>query len=276
MRARNIKPGLFTNEVLGQADPAFTVLFVGLWCVADREGRLEDRPVRLRAALLPYRPEFDMEAALSWLQHVGFIDRYNVDGVAIIQVIKFAEHQRPHHNEVPSVLPSKVVASAVHPGRKRAPPKNGQGEKGFALIPDSLLSDPPSPDADPGLRIPDPPLTALPPKADVDASKYWEAICKAYPKGTGGQRWATGKKLAVKLVTEGRATWNLLYRNVCAYAELCHLQTRKPLDVRNYFSESDEPWSNSWEVEQIRAPLLEQREREREERAAQDAANAKH
>lgn len=51
-RSRNIKPGLFKNEVLGVADPIYTILFQGLWVLADREGRLEDRPMRIKAETL--------------------------------------------------------------------------------------------------------------------------------------------------------------------------------------------------------------------------------
>jgi hypothetical protein len=43
MRARSIKPGICDNEILGTADPLYTLLFERLWMMADREGRLEDR-----------------------------------------------------------------------------------------------------------------------------------------------------------------------------------------------------------------------------------------
>jgi hypothetical protein len=277
MRARNIKPGLFTNELLGQADATFTVLFEGLWCKADREGRLEDRPLRLRAELMPYRPSFDIEAALTWLQHTGFIDRYTVDGVAIVQVVKFAEHQRPHKNEVPSVLPAKVE-SAARQGRKRAPPKNGQGEKDFALIADPLLSDPPFLNSDTGLRIPDPLNTALAPEVDGDASKYWDAIQKAWPSGNPRKDWGTAKKHAVKLVGDGVAAWNLLLGNVRAYAEYCEFSQTKVMDPRTYFSAADNPWANTWVHEPIRDPKWDARRKEieTEERSEREAANARH
>ena len=49
-RARNIKPALFKNEVLGVADPIATLLFIGLWTLADRRGILEDRPLQIGRA----------------------------------------------------------------------------------------------------------------------------------------------------------------------------------------------------------------------------------
>ena len=48
-RARNVKPGFFKNELLAECEPLARILFEGLWCEADREGRLEDRPRRLKA-----------------------------------------------------------------------------------------------------------------------------------------------------------------------------------------------------------------------------------
>ena len=47
-RARNIKPSFFMNENLAECDPLARILFVGLWTLADRDGRLEDRPKPLR------------------------------------------------------------------------------------------------------------------------------------------------------------------------------------------------------------------------------------
>ena len=54
MRARNIKPGFFKNEALADCDLQARLLFVGLWCMADREGRMEYRPKRIKIEVLPY------------------------------------------------------------------------------------------------------------------------------------------------------------------------------------------------------------------------------
>ena len=146
MRARNIKPALFKNELLGRADPLITLLFEGLWCVADRCGRLEDRPDRLRADIFPYREGTDVGAMLGWLQKHGFIDRYRSGGVAVISVKTFSDHQHPHHKEPPSKLPDKTRKSLGQAqGRSRAKPSS---------TPDKPKSDP----SDSGFLIPDPPL----------------------------------------------------------------------------------------------------------------------
>lgn len=84
-RARNIKPGFFANEKLAECDPLARLLFAGLWCLADREGRLEDRPKRIRAEVLPY-DICDAEALLEQLKEHGFILRYESCGSRYIQV----------------------------------------------------------------------------------------------------------------------------------------------------------------------------------------------
>ena len=108
MRARNIKPGFFKNEILGEADPLISLLFVGLWCAADREGRLEDRPLRLCAELFGYRraiTQKKVDTMLRWLADHGFIERYEIDGHQYIQVLAFSKHQSPHVHEKPSEIP---------------------------------------------------------------------------------------------------------------------------------------------------------------------------
>lgn len=105
-RARNLKPGLFKNEVLGAADPLYTILFEGLWILADREGRLEDRPLRIKGEVFPYRDGVNVDDMLNWLQAQGFIQRYEAQGKKCILVLEFVKHQNPHRNEAESVLPS--------------------------------------------------------------------------------------------------------------------------------------------------------------------------
>ena len=104
-RARNLKPSLFKNEILGVADPLLTILFEGLWCLADREGRLEDRPLRIKAEIFPYRENLDINRYLTELSTLGFIKRYQIDGIALIWVVNFNKHQNPHKTERDSELP---------------------------------------------------------------------------------------------------------------------------------------------------------------------------
>lgn len=103
-RARNIKPGFFKNELLAEVEMVGRLLFAGLWTIADREGRLEDRPKRIKADLLPY-DNCNIDKLLQTLHDKKFILRYQIDGVRYIQILKFLKHQNPHKNEAPSEIP---------------------------------------------------------------------------------------------------------------------------------------------------------------------------
>lgn len=152
-RARNIKPGLLKNEILGVADPIYTLLFEGLWMLADREGRLEDRPVRIKGELFPYRDGIDIPAMLGWLECNGFIRRYRVGTLALIQILAFSKHQTPHGTEKDSSLPDENGMLTVH-----VRGKNGYATGEFKLV-NSVLTVKNQGDntltPDSGFRIPD-------------------------------------------------------------------------------------------------------------------------
>ena len=151
-RARNVKPGFFKNELLAECDPLARILFAGLWCEADRAGRLEDRPRRLKAEYLPY-DSCDVAQLLAQLTERGFIVRYVTDGRALIAIPMFTKHQNPHIREPASTIPapdSTVLAQCQH--RASTEPAR--------LIPDS-----PSLIPDSGFqRKADAPLSGSPPR----------------------------------------------------------------------------------------------------------------
>lgn len=138
-RARLLKPGFFANEELAEVPPHARLLFAGLWTLADRSGRLEDRPVRIRAALFPYEADVDCDELLGRLMAKSFIDRYCVDGVRYIQVCRFNAHQTPHHREPESKIPAKTES----PGKPKA------GRRPAQVKPESSPSDPVAVPGDP-------------------------------------------------------------------------------------------------------------------------------
>ena len=110
-RIRTIKPAFFLHEQLADLSPLHRLAFIGLWTQADREGRLEDRPKRLKAEVLPY-DDCDFVALLNDLERGGFIERYDAEGRALILIPKLGTHQRFHHKELASTLPG--------PGKQRS------------------------------------------------------------------------------------------------------------------------------------------------------------
>jgi hypothetical protein len=104
-RSRNIKPGFFSNEDLAECSPWTRLCFAGLWTLADREGRLENRAKRIKGHLFPF-DTVDVEPLLVELEARGFIYRYASQTHALIQILEFSKHQNPHHKEAMSTYPS--------------------------------------------------------------------------------------------------------------------------------------------------------------------------
>ena len=117
-RVRNIAPGFFTHELLVELAFEYRLLFAGLWTIADREGRLEDRPKRIRMAIFP-ADNVDCDAGLQALHDAGLVLRYTVEGVAYLQILAFHKHQKPHPREAASVIPAPTSNAKAVP----APPK---------------------------------------------------------------------------------------------------------------------------------------------------------
>ena len=150
-RSRNIKPGFFSNEHLAEVDFATRLLFIGMWTEADREGRLEDRPRRLKMALFP-ADNVDIEKMLADLDHLGFITRYTIGSFNAIQIVNWAKHQNPHLKEAKSTIPEmpvpehcpvKVGASTMQaPDENSSFPADSLSSDSLNLIPDSLSPSP--------------------------------------------------------------------------------------------------------------------------------------
>lgn len=128
-----MKPGFFQNEQLAELDFGARLLFIGLWCMADREGRLEDRPKRIKMQIFP-ADLLDVEPLLVGLAEQGLIKRYVANGIACIWIPEFLKHQRPHSKEQPSELPMFHVLPKA-PTQDGVSTDLGSGE--HALNPDS-------------------------------------------------------------------------------------------------------------------------------------------
>ncbi|WP_277187645.1 hypothetical protein [Caballeronia sp. BR00000012568055] len=124
-----LKAKFFTNDVLGQLPPLARLLFAGLWTIADRAGRLEDRPARIHAEILPYDAEADVEGLLDLLEGTGFIARYAVDGARYVEITNWTKHQRPHPHEPESVIPPCAPAAKPRTRARRdiAVPRHANG-----------------------------------------------------------------------------------------------------------------------------------------------------
>lgn len=109
-RIRYLKPDFFKDEDLAERPYWVRLLFAGLWNIADKEGRLEDRVKRIKVDVFPY-DNVDIEKGLQELSkpkngsRKPFIQRYEIEGNRYIQIVNWNKHQKPHHTEQASKIP---------------------------------------------------------------------------------------------------------------------------------------------------------------------------
>ncbi len=133
-RSRNIKPDFFKDERIADCEPIARVLLIGLGTIADRAGRLEDRPRRIKAEVLPHDTEVDINPLLRQLADNGLIVRYDVADQAFIQINGWPDTQSPHMKEPASTIPAPGENMT---STEQAPDKPDTSISTAALIPDS-------------------------------------------------------------------------------------------------------------------------------------------
>ena len=158
MRARNIKPGFFRNEDLVECSFAARLLYAGLWCMADRAGRLENRPKKIKMELFP-ADDLNMPALLDELHKKGLVLIYG-DGDCFIWIPGFLKHQNPHKDEKASILPAhqedplyqkgvdtELAPTEHHASTVQTPCKHSSNPADSLILnPDSLILNPDSSD----------------------------------------------------------------------------------------------------------------------------------
>lgn len=189
-RIRSIKPEFFDDEDIARLTAFARLCFQGLWCHADRAGRIEDRPERLKVRIFPY-DKVNIDTLLDELASGRFIIRYVVDGKRYIQVRSFLKHQRPNSKEAPSTYPAPIQngpstvldTPQAHSRQRGMEVGNGDREgKGNGDSSESLSrSEPPPPPPEPqgktALRFP----TVGPQKSWALAETQVAEWCELFP-----------------------------------------------------------------------------------------------
>ena len=237
-RARNIKPGFFTNDVLAECAPLARLLFAGLWLHCDREGRMEDRPKKIKAEILPY-DTCDADELLNQLQQHGFILRYQSGDRRYIQVINFGKHQNPHIKESASEIPAPNQHSTSTVQVSEVPAPAG-------LNPSSLI-----PQAESGIPQPETPAPAAPqPRRARTRAADWaedfDAVWAAYPRKPGMSRSNTEKAFAAR-IAEG-AKPDAMLAGVQAYAAYVVAMGTEPQFIKSpeTFFGPGKHWESDW------------------------------
>jgi hypothetical protein len=100
-RIRTIKPEFFTSEDIVALTPFARLLYVALWCEADKEGRLVWKPRTFKMRYLP-ADSVDIEALCSELTDAGLVVLY---GEGYAHIPAFSAHQHINPRESASQLP---------------------------------------------------------------------------------------------------------------------------------------------------------------------------
>lgn len=118
-RARTIKPAFFKNVKLSELCAHARLLFIGLWTLVDREGRMIYCAKRIKAEIFPYEDVSVHELATA-LHERQFIVLYDHGGENYLWIPKFLTHQSPHPREPLGDFPkyepssSSEKATALH------------------------------------------------------------------------------------------------------------------------------------------------------------------
>lgn len=136
MRSRVVREPFWTDSRLGRVSTDARLLFLGLWGIMDRCGRLEGDPLRIRVQVFPYDAQIDVEALLAELGSEQLIRGYTVEGRQYIEVLEPPRWTYFYEMEKPSILPahgkqapsfpeaSGEQAPSVEPEPKPKPARN--------------------------------------------------------------------------------------------------------------------------------------------------------
>lgn len=215
-RIRSLKPSFFKSEDLAALSFAHRLCYEGLWCWADRDGRLEDRPRRLKAEIFPY-DDLDMDALLAGLAKSGFITRYEVNGRRYIAIPTFAEHQIPKRDERESVIPSPDSEAAT------VPPLDSSGTATVPRVGSRKVCDEEVGDRGVGTDSAiaerrDRPETRVPGHRAEDLRELWNAITKPPIPQCRDLTDKRRKHIAVRLREREFSEWAEIFRRVQASA----------------------------------------------------------
>ena len=108
-RIRTVKPGLFKHEELYDAEIEsglpLRLAFIGLFTVADKEGRFQWMPRTLKTDVLPH-DDVDFSKVLDALARIGMLRRYVVADRVYGCIPTWKKHQVINQREAESFLPS--------------------------------------------------------------------------------------------------------------------------------------------------------------------------
>jgi hypothetical protein len=133
-RIRTIKPEFFTSADICGLPPLARLLYIALWCEADREGRLVWSPRTFKIRYLP-EDTCQIDKLCELLVSAGLVLTYDADGQTLGFIPSFAAHQAVNNRESESRLtppPEDLTRQARvrHASGTRDDAAKGKGREG--------------------------------------------------------------------------------------------------------------------------------------------------
>ena len=110
-RIRTIKPEFFTSADIVDLSPLARLFYIGLWCEADKAGRMAWNPKTLKLRYLP-GDGCDVQGLADELVSAGMLVIYQVDGKPLAEIPSFTKHQVINNREAESCLPAPPTVDA--------------------------------------------------------------------------------------------------------------------------------------------------------------------
>lgn len=125
-RIRTIKPEFFTSEDIVALDPLTRLLYIAIWCEADKEGRLVWKPMTFKLRYFP-GDNCDIQAMCQQLVSAGLVVLY---GNGYAHVPTFKAHQHINPREATSQLPEPDASTTRQPRVGTRQPRDGDAQVG--------------------------------------------------------------------------------------------------------------------------------------------------
>lgn len=128
MRKRELSPTFWRDERVWRLSHNAKLLYIGLFGVADRSGRMLDKPFEIGVEVWPWAP-METAALLDEIVSTGLINRYEVHGQRLMAfpAAAWKRHQRFHPKERPSVLPANPLETEEAEDPPRGSPRSSPG-----------------------------------------------------------------------------------------------------------------------------------------------------
>ena len=174
-RIRTIKPEFFTSEDIVSLSPLARLLYIAMWCEADKAGRLVWKPRTFKLRYLP-GDACDVETLCAEIVAAKLVIPY---GAGYAYIPRFTRHQHINPRESESVLPlpecadeelTRGDASARVDDAQGG--REGKGREGIS-VPEGTDGVPPAPDGEQKQKSP----------ADMVKADLWEAAVSVLEAG---------------------------------------------------------------------------------------------